>query len=387
LGSLRATIAALTYDLIEAAADREAHGFCFLPERSTDFTRTLAAQRQYQSVRKTWAQLGLIEWMPGVRHGLEFDGVYVAGTGKAHGKAPRLRALGPLLTIAASYGISPENIGHHFERHHALSFPVILSRDTARDGKERIQPVGSEEANRIAEEVRAINAFLEQQDYDPYTVPRLVCQFTEDPERPGELAWDGRLYSRVYQSWKKDQRRALRINGEVVAEIDIKASHLTIYLAKQGVYPPKGGDPYDVPGLPRLVVKRLVTALFGNRGQDPQKWPMGLKEDYRQETGGSLGRDFKLHPTIDRIRAVIPSLADLPMNRLHWGPLQKIEATIMRGTVLKLSQTGIPALPIHDGLLVPIGSVDTAALTLESCFQEMTGTTPTLEIMIPATME
>ena len=63
------------------------------------------------------------------------------------------------------------------------------------------------------------------------------------------LAWDkgGRLYSageHSHQQMADTERVKMTINGEPVSEIDIKASHLTIYHAMVGE-PLKGsGDPY-----------------------------------------------------------------------------------------------------------------------------------------------
>ena len=56
----------------------------------------------------------------------------------------------------------------------------------------------------------------------------------------------------------------MTINGQPVAEIDIKASHLAIYSVLMGVSLPEGIDPHSVPGIPRLIVKRIVTAFFNN---------------------------------------------------------------------------------------------------------------------------
>jgi hypothetical protein len=57
--SLKATIAALAHDLLKAASHAASQGYCFRPERSPNFTRTLAAFRQYQVAcphRVVWLQ-------------------------------------------------------------------------------------------------------------------------------------------------------------------------------------------------------------------------------------------------------------------------------------------------------------------------------------------
>jgi hypothetical protein len=71
----------------------------------------------------------------------------------------------------------------------------------------------------------------------------------------------------------RTERLKMTINGEPVAEIDIKASFLTVYhaMVKQ---PLKGsGDPYTaVAGFDRTVVKLWTTVSFGN-SKPATRWP------------------------------------------------------------------------------------------------------------------
>jgi hypothetical protein len=66
----------------------------------------------------------------------------------------------------------------------------------------------------------------------------------------------------------------MTINGEPVAEIDIRASYLTIFLSLRGVQLPTG-DPYELPGLGpehRNAVKAWIVATFGN-SRPIVRWP------------------------------------------------------------------------------------------------------------------
>jgi hypothetical protein len=389
--NLRATIAALVRDLLSAAACTASEGFCFRPEGSPDFTGTLATARQYETVRDTWIKEGLIERVSGARHGLEFDGAYARVTGRLAGWAPRLRATPTLLTIAAGHGITPETLGDHFERSFDLSYPVFLRRKVEgtsshgpkAGGKGAVRFPRTAEANRIAAEVNALNAYLEAQTYDPPFAPYFAAVFGEDPTRPGELSWGGRLQTsgtNHFQGWSPKARLALKINGEAVVEIDIKASHPTIYLAHQGVFLPQGADPYEVPGIHRLVVKRLVTAFFGNGHPHRRQWPQKLAAEYKAKTGRVLTRDFKLQDTVSRIVKALPALGRLSFSGLGSGELQRIEAGILRATISALREAGIPALPVHDSIVVPETQVDTAARVLAEEFYKETKATPSLVV-------
>ena len=80
----------------------------------------------------------------------------------------------------------------------------------------------------------------------------------------------GRLYSQhftdSYQVMSAEQRLKMTINGDPVAEIDIRASYLTIFLSLHGIQLPED-DPYELPGLGpehRDAVKAWMVATFGN---------------------------------------------------------------------------------------------------------------------------
>ena len=76
-----------------------------------------------------------------------------------------------------------------------------------------------------------------------------------------------------------DKRLKMTINDEPVAEIDIRASYLTIFLSLHGIQLPEG-DPYDLPGLGpehRNAVKQWFVATFGN-SKPIVKWPKRMRE-------------------------------------------------------------------------------------------------------------
>jgi hypothetical protein len=88
----------------------------------------------------------------------------------------------------------------------------------------------------------------------------------------------GRLYSQhfaeSYQVMGGDKRLKMTINDEPVAETDIRASYLTIFLSLHGIQLPES-DPYDLPGLGpehRDAVKQWFVATFGN-SRPIVKWP------------------------------------------------------------------------------------------------------------------
>jgi hypothetical protein len=72
----------------------------------------------------------------------------------------------------------------------------------------------------------------------------------------------GRLYSvgGGYQSRPEEELWLMTINGEAVAEVDIRGSHLTIYHAKMKCPISRDSDPYKRVGADRKVAKLWVVA-------------------------------------------------------------------------------------------------------------------------------
>jgi hypothetical protein len=184
----------------------------------------------------------------------------------------------------------------------------------------------------------------------------------------GSWKASGRLYSlggRSYQHMHQTERHKMTINGEPVAEIDIKASQLTIYHAKIGEPLEGSSDPYVRAGIDRWVAKKWVVISFGN-GAPLTKWPDEALHDYeehRQEHKKETGQDL---PDLPRARDVaremletFPSLEKLGHDLELWADLQYREATAVVGTMLILMRThGVPSLSMHDGIIVPRSKAD-----------------------------
>lgn len=169
----------------------------------------------------------------------------------------------------------------------------------------------------------------------------------------------------------------ITINGEPVSEFDVKASHLSIMHGLLGL-PLPDGDPYDIPGVPRAVVKAWITATLG-KGSPVRRWAArALRRD--RELGShdamSVGRlicarfPFLRNPArnvapaaqLDRLEHIARP------ERLLTHRLMAIEAAAITGAMHVLRSRGVLALPIHDSLLVPRSGVGYAGGALDSAF-------------------
>ena len=127
--------------------------------------------------------------------------------------------------------------------------------------------------------IRELNEFFAKQDLrgDMHQGYIRIFQNGDDPD----FRWNkgGRFYSQPfvesYQVMSAERRGQMTINGEPVAEIDIRASYLTIFLSIHGIQLETTEDPYALPGLGpehRSAVKSWMVATFGS-AKPIQRWP------------------------------------------------------------------------------------------------------------------
>ncbi|WP_101068330.1 hypothetical protein [Roseovarius salinarum] len=207
----------------------------------------------------------------------------------------------------------------------------------------------SDEVRRHQEIVHSLNASLSRhslRDAEGRQIDTTLSRiFT------GDLTSGGRLYGE-YQRTPEADRLCHTIDGETVCEIDLKASHVAI-LAALYEHPerlPK--DPYSAiswvkTASLRKAAKTLVQCIVHADGGRPTRFP-------RQDDGISFREKYELGNTnvedmLPGVFEVMPFLDGSPCLTLT---LQFIESEILVEAVRRLCCQDIPALPIHDSLLV-----------------------------------
>jgi hypothetical protein len=309
------------------------------------------------------------------------------GNAPQPGHAARFWATSKLLALAAHHGIDNDNVGEHFAPEPPKN-PLVLKgyatgKGKDREGGKRIKykntRLDTPEAKRLEAEVRELNDFLARFELtggEHYGYERVF----------NNLSWKqgGRLYSSgedCYQRLPEAERLKMTINGEPVAEIDIKASFLTIYHAKVK-RPLKGSaDPYAaVAGFDRAIVKLWTTVSFGN-SKPAIRWPPKTAKDFKKETGNDLNKVARAKEVAARMLEVFPVLKRLEGYSEVWAHLQYREGQAVMGTMLTLMrQHGVPSLSMYDGLIVPRSKADLAQATLKQVFEEVVGVEPILTI-------
>lgn len=199
------------------------------------------------------------------------------------------------------------------------------------------------------------------------------------------LGFGGRFYGPAYITTSAEERLAITINGEPVVEIDLKASQLTLLAGLTGCTLPPG-DPYAIEGIRRDVVKAWVVQSLGS-GRPARQWS--------DRIAAGIGAACKPRDVWEALKPRLPFLADLAgvvpaadlagldAGRHGWAVGQYLaqrEAAVIARALSVLAQSGIPALPVHDSLIVPSSALNAAKEALVAAFEAGAGVTPRLDV-------
>ena len=293
-------------DLLRARGDSNASGRIFHATGKNAFDEDPVNYDVFMTVLKGLKALGLVEHEKGRTRFRKVPEWGLSTTLPGH--APRFWATEKLINLAEDHGVRLDNISDHF-RPEPPHNPLVL-RDYA-TGKGRNRERGpiindyqrTEHTERLTADVRELNEFL------------CSCEITGG-EHYGYTrnfnngAWNkgGRLHSvgGGYQQMPEQKRLLMSFNGEAVAEIDIKASFLTIYLAKLGDPLSRSEDPYERAGVARDVAKLWMVASFG-KSKPAKQWPAKMAKDYKKDTGADLHKAAKAKDVAAKMLAAFPS--------------------------------------------------------------------------------
>jgi len=378
------TAGATAADLLKAA-QYDCRRWSWRLQSTESFTDAPVSYIDFKAVL-TAAEAGhLIEKYPGHYRRFDFGEGKIAGSGVA----TRLRAKPKLITFAAQYGLTPQNVAEHFERQRPKlpSKPLVLRASSTRRGPTKLKGRSlrferTALTDRIEKDVKDLNELLANHEIEG-GVHRAYRRIFNQGDRE-RYRWNkgGRLYSigeDSYQTLKQAQRLEMMLDGEPVVEIDIRASYLTLlHGLKKVPLDAAERDPYEVKGVPRSVVKAWVTMTFGHTDFHT-KWRSRTVEDLRDSEEQLDLKEYPVKQIVPRILEALPILKDWPCQRVSGFDLMYLESEAVIGTMLELMhEHGIPSLSVHDSLIVPIRRMDDANSILERRYRKLSGITPYL---------
>jgi len=244
----------------------------------------------------------------------------------------------------------------------------------------------------IENAVRELNTFFDMQTLRGGAHHGYIRIFSNGDDADFNWNKGGRFYSQhmndSYQAMSGKRRRMMTINGEPVAEIDIRASYLTIFLSMHGVQLDATKDPYELEGFGeehRIAVKSWFTGTFGNT-KPIRRWPAEMLKDEPRLS------EYRVTSITQAVMAKYPAMATWgqPFNGriLSWADLMFLESAVMSGAMRKLMFIDkTPSLCVHDSLIVPVSKAEIAREAITMAFHAKHRVQPLLKTNPPTNAE
>ncbi len=385
---LRRAVEAFAGDLLLGLRLVE-NGWVYRSKHNNSFSGQEVTARHFISVVSAFKALGLLEEVSGYDHRL------VSPFGKEDnkiqwGRASRYRGTSLFMQVAEEAGVLVQDVGKHF-REEAPEEVLVLKTSSTRVGRTKIpsRPMEfaeTEQTTKLRENIEFINDFLPGVEIEGGVHRGFYRVFNlgDDPS----FNWDkgGRLYSHgddSYQRLKETDRLKMTINGEPVAEIDIKSSYLTALHGLRGLPMDFDQDPYHLEGFPREVVKDWVLVTLGHSGHH-LRWPKPLSDRYLEKTSIKLSETYSIKAIREGMIEKFPVLKTWGEEGPNWADLMFKESEAVIGAMIHLIKVyAIPSLPVHDSLIVPLSEAGRAEEILSSHYQHHCGIWPQVKIDYP----
>lgn len=185
----------------------------------------------------------------------------------------------------------------------------------------------------------------------------------------------GRYYSRKgaerYELMGEFGRvETILLDGEIVGEVDVRASHLAVLHGVLGLpFDPGRSDPYACGNVHREAVKAFLTASLGLGHLNLKRWSLRSKDAYEEKTGGrKLNEDYIVEEVRSAVLDRYPCLDRIEELGINSLDLQWHEAEVLTLAIESLMARNVPSLPVHDALLVPEAKLEEAKAALRRAF-------------------
>ena len=217
-----------------------------------------------------------------------------------------------------------------------------------------------------------------------------VRKFKEDVDK------GGRFYS-SFVNQPKEYRLGITFDGEPAGSLDFSQLHPTLLLRlihqedkETNLF--AMGDVYampDYPELPRSAHKEFINIIFNAETKEKaarrimtatRYWNVFEDSEVVQTYGGKQIRTgepvFPEKPLKAALKYIDSFIFRHPMfesavSTAQWGSLQLIDSTIIQHVVRVATDLGIPVLPVHDEVIIPVSAKPTIELMLARSFQHV----------------
>jgi len=232
----------------------------------------------------------------------------------------------------------------------------------------RVDYLETAETQLLRAEIDELNGFLSSHTItlrgEPSSAFSLWRNFTiRSTADPEAFRLHGRLYGGFWMILPEAERQHLRINGEPVADLDFSAMFPSLAYIRAG-HPPPDGDPYAIRGLEthRGAAKAAMSALLSSGPL--RSLPPRVRDEL--PAGWTLA---KLRKAVIELHPILAGSLEQDLSL----EFMFTESRILMTTLLDLMRRGIPALPMHDGMMVPSVKADLASAAMRRASLEVCG--------------
>lgn len=196
-------------------------------------------------------------------------------------------------------------------------------------------------------------------------IPQLTSNYSGNWDRGGRFYAHGVFGMADYQQLSKEERSTIRINGENTAEVDYSCLHLSLMYAQCGKQ--LDGDAYG--WHPNRRVAKLVTIIALN---NTNYYNAVHAVQKALEDTDELCNASKLVSAMLKHHRVISDRIFNSFRQIDALTLQHTDSCIMENVLKSLHKRNIPALPVHDSVIVPEKYRKTAVRIMKEQYKNMT---------------
>lgn len=207
-----------------------------------------------------------------------------------------------------------------------------------------------------------------EKDGDVRFIPQLTSNYSGDWKHGGRFYAHGMFDMVDYQQLSKEKRSTIKINGENTAEVDYSCLHLSLMYAKCGKQLTK--DAYGW-CKNREIAKKITIICLNN---NTYAGALASCRKYLSDIGIDV---YYGRPTLNYVCDMLNYHSEIRgiffkknCDALY---MQHVDSNIIEKVLKSLHKRNIPALPVHDSVIVPAKYRNTAIRIMKEQYKQVTG--------------
>ena len=358
---------------------REKSDWSYRTLSPSTFTQCEVSHRHFIAVIRGMRALGYIKSLTGFYNRPKQPGDIPQG----FNWATRFRPTSVLLNRLSYFGVTPQNLKEHFTRKIPLK-PLVLRLPKQRIGTteipgKEIRFKTTEVTKALENDIGELNKFLSGIELIGGKHAGFRRIFNQGRQENYQWNKGGRLCDNgepSYQSLPKQDRGKMILDGEPVIELDIRASHLSIFYAQNNLELDPTKDPYSINTVPRDIVKFWINRSFGG-GKFHRSWNPEFRSKFAPKYGSDVNKDFPIKEVRRLVLAEHPALETITSRKITCFDLMYLESEAILGTMLELKRLhSAPSLCVYDSIIVKRSDRRIAEAALKNNFQKTCGFVP-----------